>query len=100
MLYEAFRQVIPAREDQIVLTNAEIPQAFAYLIPLLLMAYLSRRSDTHLIRISLLPITVILCLKGTFSYIGDDPEQVPLTWTRGESCYSISRDLDVTYLKL
>ncbi|KAL4246186.1 wax synthase family protein [Abortiporus biennis] len=85
-LYDVFRLLIPSREDQKPLTWKETPEAFAYLIPFTLMAYLSRRRNTHFWRICLLPTVIILGLRGTFRYYGTDPQLVPLTWNRALLC--------------
>lgn len=85
----AFRELIPAPHQRQLLTWKTVPYAFGYLLPLAFLAYLSRRQDTRLIRILLLPTAVVMCLRGTYAYDWFEPDYYFFTWCRGLSapCY-------------
>jgi len=68
-----FRTLIPAAEGRIPLTlnNGVIP-LLCYL-PLVFMAYLARRSDTYLIRLLLLPLTIYAVLYAAYHFMWAQP---------------------------
>ncbi|KAI0795077.1 hypothetical protein C8Q75DRAFT_525894 [Abortiporus biennis] len=82
-LVKAYYQLIPLPEDRERLTWGTASNAFGYLIPFFFMAYLTRRRDTYLIRLLLLPTTAVMILRGTYGYGGYDPQFAFFTWIRG-----------------
>ena len=85
---QAFRELIPAPQQRQLLTWKTAPYAFGYLFPVAFLAYLSRRRDTRLIRILLLPTTIVMCLRGTYAYDWFEPDYFFYTWCRGSSHFS------------
>ena len=57
---------------------------FMHIPFLMLMGYLSRRQNTHLLRKLLLPVVIVLALR-TFRYYETDPDLIPVSWIRGKS---------------
>lgn len=61
-----FNFVIPDESGRYELTLKTALFAFAYYVPLQLLALLSRRKNTRKLRIHLLPVTLIMIVIGTF----------------------------------
>ncbi|KAI0070015.1 hypothetical protein K474DRAFT_1713707 [Panus rudis PR-1116 ss-1] len=79
----ALQEIIPDPPNRIPLTWRTAPHSFAYVVPLLFMAYLSRRRDTQIMRLLLLPTTIFLAVRGTFAYDAFNPDYYFYTWVRG-----------------
>lgn len=79
VLYE----LVPDPSEKKPLTWATAPAAFGYLVPFLFMAYLSRRRDTQLIRLLLLPTIIFSAIRGTYAYGWSEPELAFAMWLRG-----------------
>ncbi len=77
------RELVPTPQNRVLLTWATAPYAFGYVLPFLFIGFLSRRKDTYLIRLSLLPVILVLTIRGTFVYGGTDDVYSFYTWLRG-----------------
>ncbi|KAG6335566.1 hypothetical protein ID866_3529 [Astraeus odoratus] len=84
VLHDAFRTVIPYPEDSIPFT----PYCFLYLVvstfPLVYMAYLARRPNTYLLRLMLLPATVLVLLGTYYRFKLVSTSGAPLNWGLGK----------------
>lgn len=79
-MYQAFRTLIPRPQDRTPVTWNALPYAVASCIPFVFMAYLSRRPDTYLIRLLLLP-TVITAILGTaYRFVWTVPQLNVYNW--------------------
>ncbi|KAI0786767.1 hypothetical protein C8Q75DRAFT_771245 [Abortiporus biennis] len=81
--------IIPPRESQIPFSLWYLFDAFSYLIPYLFLAYLSRRRDTHVFRLLLLPLVITVTLHDTFKYVGTGTRWSYMTWWRGTEALTI-----------
>lgn len=94
------RDLVPLPENRERLTWSTLPNAFAYIIPLLFMGYLTRRRDTKLIRLLLLPTVIFTALKGTYGYGGHDPRYNFFTWVRGlGGLVAIATSIDYAFVE-
>ncbi|CAL1711196.1 unnamed protein product [Somion occarium] len=82
-LERAFRELVPEPPKRYPLTWKTAPYAYAYLLPLLFMAYLSQRRDTQIIRLLLLPTCLVMAIRGTYAYDWFEPDYYFFTWLRG-----------------
>jgi hypothetical protein len=78
----AYRTFIPLVEKRRPMTvqNGIIP-VLCY-VPMILMAYLARRPDTYVLRVSLLPITVSLILFAAYHFTWTQVELNVYNWTQ------------------
>ena len=69
----AYEELVPPPERREPLTLASVPVALlGPLLPLLFLAYLARRADTHLVRLLVLPVAIACALYSTYHYkLGD-----------------------------
>ncbi|KAK7691492.1 hypothetical protein QCA50_004891 [Cerrena zonata] len=91
--------LVPGESERYELTLKTAPLAFAYYVPLQLLAYLSRRGNTRNLRFLLLPVTLIMIVIGTF-WFGKpyDPDTFFLELIRGLSSLTcIAQALDFTF---
>ena len=77
-------RLVPSREQQIPRERKYIPDMFMHIPFLMLMGYLSRKQNTHLLRKLLLPVVIVLALH-TFRYYETNPDLIPVSWIRGKS---------------
>lgn len=92
LLYIIFRALIPEPASRIHITWKNYPITIAYLVPLTILAYLVRRPNTYALRLSLLPVVVLLAIHGGFGYMWAKPELDSYNWISGEyfsltTCY-------------
>ncbi|TCD66911.1 hypothetical protein EIP91_000750 [Steccherinum ochraceum] len=86
---EIFDYLIPPPEDRITLAWGNAHRAFAYMAPVCLMSYLVRRRDTKVLRVALLPVILVMAVRGTFAYANETrPETILLNWMRGLACFA------------
>ena len=90
-------RLVPPREQQIPIEWKYIPDAFMYIPFYVLMGYLSRRQNTHLLRKLLLPIVIVLALR-TFRYYETNPDLLPISWIRGKSIQYVHDLVDSPFL--
>ena len=69
--YEFF---FPQEEKRIPLTAKEVPNILCPMVSLLLLAYLARRPNTRLIRIAIMPPTLIWIIRAGTAYQWWPPE--------------------------
>ncbi|KIJ54575.1 hypothetical protein M422DRAFT_200421 [Sphaerobolus stellatus SS14] len=72
-IHSAFRSIIPKPEDRIPLTGQNWQRLLLPMPVVLLMAYLVRRPNTYLLRLSLLPFALVLLIRTGFSYVWENP---------------------------
>lgn len=69
----AYEELVPPPERREPLTLASVPVALlGPLLPLLFLAYLARRADTHLVRLLVLPVAIAGALYSTYHYKLED----------------------------
>ncbi|KAH7885315.1 hypothetical protein F5I97DRAFT_1884429 [Phlebopus sp. FC_14] len=88
--YGAYRILIPYPEDRIPITRDHVFQLALPFVPFLYMAYLSRRPDTFLVRLMLLPVVVSLAFGTYFRYMWPEPEYNLFNWGQGLLAETIS----------
>ncbi|KAI8998789.1 hypothetical protein BD414DRAFT_133926 [Trametes punicea] len=62
--------------------------AHSYLLPYIVMAYLTRRPGTYAVRLLLLPLTVLTIIRCTVHYHIDDPVYGWYNWLRGLAAFA------------
>ncbi|KAH8103030.1 hypothetical protein BXZ70DRAFT_767554 [Cristinia sonorae] len=79
-----FRSLVPLPQDRITLTWNNAHYASVHMLPVAMLAYLVRRRNTELLRLALLPLTVMMSVRCTFGYSNPTtPETFLLNWLRG-----------------
>jgi len=68
-----FRALIPPADKRIPLTLKNGIMPLLCYLPLVFMAYLARRSDTYLIRLLLLPLTICAVLCAAYHFVWTQP---------------------------
>ncbi|KAF8503230.1 membrane bound O-acyl transferase family-domain-containing protein [Hysterangium stoloniferum] len=68
-----FRSLIPRPEDRIPFNAETWPNYLFLIVPILPMAYLARRPNTHVLRLLMFPITVVTALRAGFCFVWLDP---------------------------
>ena len=56
---QAYRTLVPEQKDRIPMSPEAAAFALITALPILFMAYLARRPDTYLIRLLLIPLTIM-----------------------------------------
>jgi len=69
----AFRALIPPADKRTPLTLKNGIMPLSCYLPLVFMAYLARRSDTYLIRLLLLPLTICAVLYAAYHFVWTQP---------------------------
>ncbi|KAF9242514.1 hypothetical protein BU15DRAFT_43748, partial [Melanogaster broomeanus] len=72
--HNVYRTLIPYPEHRIPIQFQHSPQLILPLVPLFYMAYLSRRPDTFVQRLMLLPVVVCLAFGTYFRFTYSEPE--------------------------
>ncbi|KAF5385687.1 hypothetical protein D9757_005537 [Collybiopsis confluens] len=78
-----FRLIVPEPQNRVPITPTIFPYTLSYLIPFFFLAYLSRRPDTYLIRLLLLPIVIACALASAFRYCWTIPSLNVYNWGQG-----------------
>jgi hypothetical protein len=78
------RIAVPRPEDRIPLNKDTWPHLLSPVVPILLMAYLVRRPNTHLPRVLLLPIVLFTSLRAGYCYMWLDPRYNVYNFGGGE----------------
>jgi hypothetical protein len=76
----AFRTLVPRTEDRTPISLKAIPVFICCCIPFLFLAYLSRRPDTYLIRLLLLPAVIVTTLGPAYRYVWLTPQLNVYNW--------------------
>lgn len=98
-LQAAFNEIFLPEDKRVFLTWSKAPESLAYVGPFLLLVYLSRRRNTELLRVLLLPVIVLLALQGTFRYGHPyGTKFMIMSWLRSLAAFSIiAMSLDLTF---
>ena len=83
------RWLVPESHNRIPITWRTFPNTLAYFIPLIFMAYLARRPNTHIIRLLLLPTLLTTSLRSCFGYMWTDPKMNVYNWGEGTYNYCL-----------
>ncbi|KAL1742264.1 hypothetical protein HDZ31DRAFT_66131 [Schizophyllum fasciatum] len=65
---QAYRTLVPEQQDRIPMSPEAAAFALITALPILFMAYLARRPDTYLIRLLLLPLTIMGLVSSAYRY--------------------------------
>ncbi|KAJ7644210.1 hypothetical protein FB45DRAFT_291116 [Roridomyces roridus] len=76
----AFRTIIPEPSERIPISLTTTPLLLCSFLPIVFLAFLSRRPSTYNIRILLLPSTLIACLWTGFKFMFTIPELAVYNW--------------------
>ncbi|KAF9524276.1 hypothetical protein CPB83DRAFT_861526 [Crepidotus variabilis] len=79
----AFRTIVPTHQNRIPLTWNNGIQPIALYAPFIFLAYLSRREDTHLIRLLLLPSVITCIISSAYRYTFTIPQLNVYNWGQG-----------------
>ncbi|THG92839.1 hypothetical protein EW145_g8567, partial [Phellinidium pouzarii] len=95
-----FRLLVPELENRIPITWTTFPYTIAFIVPLVFMAYLSRRPNTHVIRLLLLPAVLSITLHSCLGYLWTGQGMNVYNWGEGLVCLtSIAKALEYTFVK-
>jgi hypothetical protein len=72
-LVHAFRVFVPEPKDRIPLTWSNSSLVILPVVPLLVLSYLSRRPQTQLLRLAILPLAVWSTLSAAYTYEWTNP---------------------------
>ncbi|KIK73940.1 hypothetical protein PAXRUDRAFT_177083 [Paxillus rubicundulus Ve08.2h10] len=81
--HDVYRTLIPYPEHRIPIQYHHVPQLIFPFIPLIYMAYLSRRPDTFFLRLTLLPVVVCAAFGTYFRFVYTEPELSTRNWGQG-----------------
>ncbi|KAF7299011.1 MBOAT-2 domain-containing protein [Mycena indigotica] len=76
----AFRVVIPRPQDRVPITWSTAPQLLSLYLPIVFLAFLARRKDTHAIRLLLLPTVITSALMSGFRFTANVPQLNVYDW--------------------
>lgn len=79
-LQNIFRVLVPELSQQIPITWKTFPMTQIHYVPLVYMAYLTRKPDTYRTRLLLLPFLVALSIHAGFGYKWMQPSLKKLGW--------------------
>ncbi|KAF8967083.1 hypothetical protein BDZ97DRAFT_1728478 [Flammula alnicola] len=98
--FQAFRTIVPDQQHRIPISwNNGIYPIICY-APFVFLAYLTRRPDTYLIRLLLLPSVITLILVAAYRFTWATPELNVYNW--GQCCWAavaISKSLEFAFTK-
>ena len=78
--HEAFRTIVPTERDRIPINASTGIYPILCYAPFVFLAYLSRRADTYLIRLLLLPSTITAILVASYRFTWAVPELNVYNW--------------------
>jgi len=96
----AFRTIVPLARDREVVSWHNVLRRLAYIIPFYFLAYLARRKDTYYMRLLMLPMVLVLAIRGTYAYGSPDPQDDFDTWLRSFTCLVVAgKALDYAFTR-
>lgn len=84
VIYDILGSVIPRLQDRTALDIHTWPHLFAPLPLIVFTAYLARRPNTHYLRLTLLPINILCCLRAGFGFVWLDPRYNNFNYAAGQ----------------
>lgn len=94
------RLLLLKMSDRIPITWGTFPYTLTFLIPLLLMSYLVRRPNTHVMRILLLPVVLVTAVRSCYGYMWTDPRLNVYNWGEGLFCLlCIAKAIEFTFVR-
>ncbi|KIM29930.1 hypothetical protein M408DRAFT_328389 [Serendipita vermifera MAFF 305830] len=95
-----WRQIVPRPRDRVPVTIYTIHNVFLPLVPLLFMAYLVRRPNTHFARLAVMPFTIWTILRASFGFVWVDQMYSPYNFGQGLfGIASVGKALEYGFVK-